>query len=93
MAKAKKKSIVQEINPLGVDLVGKLVRLRQSFFKPGMNASDWLFRCEGGFGCDPAAMGTKVFGRFVRDGEQCHIRRDQIDAIVPESQANTIIGA
>ena len=82
-----KKSALSEIDPVGIDLVGKLVRLHQSFFRPGMAARDWLFRCSGGFGCNPSAMGTKVFGRFLRDGEECYIRRDQIEVIVDESLA------
>lgn len=68
----------------GEDLTGKLVKLRQGYFKQGLKSEDHLFRCEGGFGCKPHAMGNGVFGTFQSDGEQCKIHRSDIEGIVEE---------
>jgi len=68
----------------GIDLTGKTVRLKQYFFEKGLKAEENLFKCEGGFGCNPASMGTKIFGTFIKDGEKCFIRREHIEAIIEE---------
>lgn len=74
---------VVELRPIvGVDLTGKVVQLRQSFFKPGLKAEDHLFRCEGGYGCSPSAMGSKIAGTFTSDGEESIIRREHIEFVV-----------
>jgi hypothetical protein len=66
----------------GVDLTNKVVRLRQSVFKPGLDAAEHLFRCECGSGCNPTATGRDVFGMFVSDGEQARISRDDVEEVV-----------
>jgi hypothetical protein len=65
----------------GVDLAGKTVQLHQRFFKAGLLAEDNHFKCEGGFGCSPCAMGQKIFGVFA-DGEEAHVNRFDVEGIV-----------
>ena len=36
---------------------------------------DQLFLAKGGFGCHPDKIGTKVFGYFLKDGENTHFAR------------------
>jgi hypothetical protein len=67
-----------------IELEGKVVRLRQRYFKAGLNAADHLFRCEGGFGCHPWAMGTKIAGTFLSDGEEACIRRQDVEAVIED---------
>lgn len=64
------------------DLKGCTVQLRQSFFKKGLKAKDHPFFCQSGFGCDPNATGSKIFGFFTSDGEECHIRRSDVEKIL-----------
>lgn len=71
-------------NLAGIDLLGKIVKLKQAAMSASLKPEDHLFRCEGGFGCNPASMGTKVFGTFLSDGEQCFIRRGEIDCVVTD---------
>jgi len=42
-----------------------------------------LFRCEGGFGCQPESSG-KVFGRYLQDGEESYIRRSEIERVADD---------
>jgi len=60
----------------GVDLTGKTVVLKPEHFKGDQEAR--TFRCEGGFGCHPRAVGSAVFGVFVSDGERARVERYQI---------------
>ena len=64
-----------------VDLKDKVVRLVQRYFKAGLKAEDHLFVCRGGFGCNPACIGRKIFGSFLSDGEETVITRDCIEAV------------
>lgn len=70
----------------GVNLNGKVVLVRKSFFKPEYANGDRRFRCDCGFGCDPDSSGTKIFGMFLSDGEQSWIRRSDVEAIIPERE-------
>lgn len=52
------------------DYAGKLLILKPSVLKDEFKASDYqLFYAESGFGCSPTASGRKVFGKFLKDGE------------------------
>lgn len=68
----------------GIQLVGRVVLVRKSFFKPEYSEGDRRFKCESGFGCDPDGAGTKVFGTFLVDGEHTWIRRSDIEDIVEQ---------
>lgn len=69
----------------GQDLAGKTVVLRVSFFRealrPKLTYKDRLFEVYGGFGSYAAGIGSKVFGRFIEDGEECYVRRGDIEGI------------
>ena len=45
---------------------------------------DQLFLAEGGFGCQPNARGRKVFGQFLKDGEQTHYQRSDIIGVLKD---------
>ncbi len=50
-----------------------------------LHPEEQLFYAKGGFGCNPNAHGTKIFGQFLWDGEKCHIARaDVVGAIRDE---------
>ena len=69
--------------PEKMDLKGKIVAIRPDCLKDEYkSALDQLFYAEGGFGCDPNAIGRKVYGRFVKDGERAWFMRDEIQGVV-----------
>ena len=39
-----------------------------------------------GFGCDPDKLGTKVFGEFLKDGEETCFTRSDFLGVADESQ-------
>lgn len=41
-----------------------------------------LFYATGGFGCDPKKLGAKVFGFFLKDGEETSFRRHEFYGVV-----------
>lgn len=45
---------------------------------------DQLFYATGGFGCDPSKIGTKVFGIFLKDGEETHFSRGDFIGIIKD---------
>jgi hypothetical protein len=78
-------NMTSSLEPIaGVDLKGKTVLVRKKFFKPEYADKDRRFKCESGFGCNPAAMGNAVFGTFLLDGEETRINRSDIEGIVSE---------
>lgn len=70
---------------VGIDLKGKTVIVRKGYFKPEYQDKDRRFRCEGGFGCNPEAMGTAVFGVFLLDDEQARISRGDVESVIEDS--------
>lgn len=60
-------------------------RMKESHLHP----EEQIFLAESGFGCQPNSRGTKVFGRFLYDGEECYVRRQSLlgimkDECIPE---------
>lgn len=45
---------------------------------------DQLFLATGGFGCRPNSRGRKVFGRFLKDGEETHFYREDFIGVIDE---------
>ena len=45
---------------------------------------DQLFLAESGFGCTPNARGRKVFGKFLKDGEETNFQRGDFIGILKE---------
>ena len=72
------------MNITGVNLEGKTVLVKKSFFKPAYRELDRRFKCSGGFGCDPDAMGRAVFGEFLLDGEHARIERSDVECVLEE---------
>lgn len=62
------------------DIAGAYVVLAAGAMGPEYQDPTWrVFYCEGGFGSQGGAIGSKVFGRYVRDGERTYCRRPNID--------------
>ncbi len=66
-----------------LDYTGKVVILRPSSLQDEYKTPEYqLFYASNGNGCRPNAIGTKVFGQFLLDGEKdYYIRADIIGAI------------
>ena len=65
---------------------GRLLILNPSCLKEEYRFEEFqYFFAQSGFGCDPSSVGTKVFGKFLIDGEKACFRRDAFLGIaVPE---------
>lgn len=78
------------------DYAGKLLILKPSVLKDEFKASDYqLFYAESGFGCSPTASGRKVFGKFLKDGENTSFNRSDFlgvikDECIPEWAAEKL---
>ena len=55
-------------------------RMKESHLHP----EEQIFLAESGFGCQPNSRGTKVFGRFLYDGEECYVRRQSLLGIMKD---------
>lgn len=61
----------------GENLANKVLIIRPEYLDVDYREAKWqLFFAQGGFGCDPEASGRKVFGRYVGDGAETAINRD-----------------
>ena len=78
------------------DYTGKLLILKPSVLKDEFKTPDYqLFYAESGFGCSPTAFGRKVFGKFLKDGENTNFNRSDFlgvikDACIPEWAAEKL---
>lgn len=73
----------EQCYPERLNFKGKIVAIRPICLKDAYKSgADQLFFAEGGFGCDPNAIGRKVYGRFVKDGERAWFMRDEIQGVV-----------
>lgn len=78
------------------DYAGKLLILKPSVLKDEFKTSDYqLFYAESGFGCSPTASGRKVFGKFLKDGENTNFNRSDFlgvikDECIPEWAAEKL---
>ena len=69
------------------DYTGKLLILGASALKDEYKQGKYqYFFATSGFGCDPTATGTKVFGEFLYDGEETHFHRGAFVGIADESK-------
>lgn len=55
-------------------------RMKENHLHP----EEQIFLAESGFGCQPNSRGTKVFGRFLHDGEECYVRRQNLVGIMKD---------
>ena len=62
----------------GQDLTDKVLVLDPAALDERFRMSDYqCFIARGGFGCKPSASGRKVFGEFMKDGEQTNFYRSE----------------
>lgn len=72
------------------DYTGKVVALRPDVLKDEFKTpEEQLFLVDGGNGARPHAIGRKVYGKFLKDGEETHFFRSDIlgvlkDEFIPE---------
>lgn len=73
-------------NDKSMNYSGKVVVINPQYLKDEYKTpEDQLFLATGGFGCSPHARGRKVFGQFLKDGEQaCYYREDIIGVLKEE---------
>lgn len=65
---------------------GKLLVLKPSVLKDEYKMPDYqLFYAEDGFGCSPNARGRKVYGFFLKDGEQTNYNRDNFFGVISDA--------
>lgn len=67
------------------DYTGKVLVLKPTILKDEYKTPDFqLFLAEGGFGCSPTARGRKVYGRFLKDGEETHYDRQDFLGVLKD---------
>ena len=67
----------------GIDYTGKIVAIRAEVLKDDCKTPEnQLFYATGGNGCRPDALGTKVYGRHLKDGTRDCFRRGEILGVV-----------
>lgn len=65
----------------------KLLILKADILKAEYRFGEYqYFLAKSGFGCDPAKLGTKVFGQFLIDGENTSFSRGDFLGIADEDQ-------
>ncbi len=68
-----------------MDYTKKLLVLSPNVLKDQYKTpEDQLFYATGGFGCDPSKLGTKVFGFFLKDGEETHFARGDFLGVIKD---------
>ena len=66
---------------------GQLLILKSSSLSEAYKKGDFqLFSANCGFGCSPTALGRKVFGMFLIDGEETNFSRNDFYGIADESK-------
>lgn len=67
------------------DYTCKILVLKPTILKDEYKTPDFqLFLAEGGFGCSPTARGRKVYGRFLKDGEETHYDRQDFLGVLKD---------
>lgn len=51
-----------------------------------LDISDRVFFCKSGFGCDPKASGTKIYGGFLTEKEEVYIRRASVGRLATDEE-------
>jgi hypothetical protein len=63
----------------------KVLALKPTILKDEYKTPDFqLFLAEGGFGCSPTARGRKIYGRFLKDGEETHYERQDFLGVLKD---------
>ena len=77
----------------GGDYEGKTLVLPKAFFRPKFQVGDRRFYCTGGFGAKENAMGRKMFGVFLSDGERATVQRGDVEGLAVNQVAEADIPA
>lgn len=77
----------------GGDYEGKTLVLPKAFFRPKFQVGDRRFYCTGGFGAKENAMGRKMFGVFLSDGEKATVQRGDVEGLAVNQVAEADIPA
>lgn len=68
-----------------IDYTGRVLVLKPDILKDEYKTPDYqLFLADGGFGCKPNSRGRKVFGKFLKDGEDTHFYREDFAGILKD---------
>ena len=68
-----------------IDYTGKVVAIRPDILKDQYKTpDDQLFLATGGFGCHPNSRGRKVYGHFLKDGEETYYQRSELIGAVKD---------
>ena len=68
-----------------IDYTGKVVAIRPDILKDQYKTpDDQLFFATGGFGCHPNSRGRKVYGHFLKDGEETYYQRSELIGAVKD---------
>lgn len=69
----------------GMDYTNQVVVIHPFCLKDEYKTpDDQLFFATSGFGCSPDAIGRKVFGYFLKDGEKTHYQRSDIIGVLSD---------
>ena len=76
-------------NSLNINLTGKYVVLKSPDYIGTL--PERVFLCEDGFGCSPVTSGSRIYGKFVSDGEDdcvrgCDVERLATDEEIPKKK-------
>lgn len=70
---------------IGENLEGRILVLNPHALKDEYKTpKDQLFLATGGFGCEPDKIGTKVYGKFLSDGEETTFHRYDFIGIIKD---------
>ena len=59
--------------------------LKPTILKDEYKTPDFqLFLAEGGFGCSPTARGRKIYGQFLKDGEETNYERQDFLGVLKD---------
>lgn len=68
-----------------IDYTGKVVVLKPTVLKDKCKTPEnQLFLAKGGFGCSPNSSGRKIFGKFLKDGEETHFYRQDFLGVIKD---------
>ncbi len=67
------------------DFEGRVLVLKPAILKDEYKTPDFqLFLAEGGFGCSPTARGRKIYGQFLKNGEETHYERQDFLGVLKD---------
>jgi hypothetical protein len=67
-----------------VNFEGKHIIVKET--KSHKDIADRVFYCKHGFGCDPKASGTKIYGQFMIDPKDVYIRRESVERLATDDE-------